>query len=85
MANPGPSRLAEAAQAVIAAQYATPRLIQRRLRVGLAHARQLLAELEAGGVVGARDPAGGRDVLVAPRNLEATLAKLSGAAADARR
>lgn len=85
MANPGPSRLIEAAQAVIKAQYATPSLLQRQLGVGYAHARQLLAQLEAADVVGVRDPSGGRDVLVRQRDRDAALAKLAGAATHARR
>lgn len=66
-----------AAECVVAAQFASPAMVQRKLRIRWADASAVLAELEAGGVVGeATGDAGQRPVLIGPGGLAAVLASI---------
>ena len=60
-------QLAMAVDLVVSTQFGSTSLIQRRLRVGLTRARQIMDELERLGVVAQEtQPAKVRDVLVSP-------------------
>ncbi len=68
-----------AAECVVAAQFASPAMVQRKLRLRWADAVAVLAELEAGGVVGG--PTGGagqRPVLIEAGGLATALVAIEG-------
>lgn len=61
-----PEILAQAAQILVAGQFGSTSVIQRKLRLGFAAAGHAMDRLEQLGVVGASRGAGARDVLLPP-------------------
>ena len=74
--------LAEAAELVIRTQFASPSMLQRKLRVGHAKAGALMGLLEAEGIVGPQAGTAARDVLVKPDDVVEALAILRDSQAE---
>ncbi|GLY81809.1 DNA translocase FtsK [Actinoallomurus iriomotensis] len=74
--------ICHAAELVISSQYASPQMLARKLRIELGYAERLLDLLEDRGVVGQADADETRDVLIAPAEMEATVAGLADADVD---
>lgn len=70
------TELLSAAELVISTQFASPSMLQRKLRVGFARASQLMDALEREGIVSPAVGARARDTLIPPDLLEATLRRL---------
>lgn len=70
-------QLLHAAEVVIASQFGSIAMIQRRLHVTFARAWRLLDALEDRGVVSPADGTKARDVLVAPEQLPSVLEKIN--------
>jgi hypothetical protein len=71
--------LAQAAELVVSTQFASTSMLQRKMRLSYAQARQLMDLLEAHGVVGSAAGSKPRDVLVSPAAMETALALLRAA------
>ena len=72
----------EAAELVVTAGHASPRMLHRKMRVGWDLAADLLLELHEAGVVGPAGENGARQVLVSPGGLAGVLAKLADLAGE---
>lgn len=72
-------RLAQAAELVVASQYGSVSMLQRKLRLGHSAATDLMDTLEDRGIVGPADGTAPRDVLLSPDRLAEALEAVRGA------
>jgi S-DNA-T family DNA segregation ATPase FtsK/SpoIIIE len=70
--------LSEAAQLVVATQFGSTSMLQRKLRIGFAQACRLMDQLEEHGIVGPTNGARARTILVRPDDLHRVTDMLHG-------
>jgi Ftsk gamma domain len=68
--------LAQAAELIVSAQFGSVAMLQRKLKIGAARAKNLMVTLEGHDIVGPDQHGKARDVLVTPDQLPAVLADL---------
>lgn len=73
---PGIELLAQAAELVVTTQFGSTAMLQRKMRVGFARAKQLMSALEARGVVAEAEGSKAREVLVQPDALPGLLEQI---------
>lgn len=79
---PGIELVAQAAELVVTTQFGSTAMLQRKMRVGFARAKQLMSALEARGVVAEADGSKAREVLVQPDALPGLLEQIRAATGD---
>ncbi|WP_431983898.1 DNA translocase FtsK [Streptomyces qinglanensis] len=67
-----------AAELLVSTQFGSASMLQRKMRLGLAHVETLMGYLERRGILGPSDGSKAREVLVKPAEVEDVISQLSG-------